>query len=128
MGSGTYNAVKSFIKLSPNKLRIVLTRTPSKYKKDFIDGSLEFSSETPTNLAARLSKKYKRMLLVGGATTSARFLKEELIDEIYLTIEPKVFGTGIPLFAEGSFEADFRLLSIERLNKKGTILLKYKVK
>lgn len=127
MGSGTYNAVKPVIKLSPDKLRVILTRNLGKYKKETIKNILEFSSETPRKLVARLGKKYKKMLLVGGAQIVALFLKEGLIDEIYLTVEPVVFGSGKPLFAEGNFEANLILASIKKLNKKGTLLLKYVV-
>lgn len=126
MGSGTYDAVRKQLKTQNKKLRIVLTSSPEKYKNEQIKGQLEFTSETPRQLYDRMID-HPKMLLVGGSRVYSSFMKEGLVDEIYLTIEPVVFGEGKNLFAEGNFETKLKLESVERLNKKGTILLKYKV-
>ena len=136
MGSGTYEAVRKQLKTprprsakrggQNKKLRIVLTSSPEKYKNEQIKGQLEFTSETPRQLYDRMID-HPKMLLVGGSRVYSSFMKEGLVDEIYLTIEPVVFGEGKNLFAEGNFETKLKLESVERLNKKGTILLKYKV-
>ncbi len=34
------------------------------------------------------------MLVVGGPHVATSFLKAQLIDELWLTIEPKIFGMG----------------------------------
>ncbi|MDZ4227372.1 MAG: dihydrofolate reductase family protein, partial [Patescibacteria group bacterium] len=66
--------------------------------------------------------------VLGGAQTYSYFLKNNLIDELYLTIEPIVFGRGIPLLADvGENQANFRLISKKQLNEKGTMLLHYKI-
>ena len=45
-------------------------------------------------LVSELNKKgYKNVLVEGGPTLLGAFLKENLIDEIFLTISPKIFGT-----------------------------------
>ena len=67
------------------------------------------------------------MLLVGGSKIYSSFMKEGLVDELYLTIEPVVFGNGKNLFSDESFETKLELVSSKKLNKKGTILLKYRV-
>lgn len=127
MGSTTYEAVKRNLKLQEGHLRIVLTRNPKKYSSDVILGQLEFSSESPYQLIDRLKKKkYKKILILGGGKINASFLKAGLVDELYLTLEPKVFGKGKLLIDEGNFEIDFKLSSIKKLNKQGTLLLKYK--
>ncbi len=127
MGSGTFTAVRNIImdSLKPDKLRVVLTKNPADYESDVVPNSLEFSSETPKELVHRLGKKHKQMLLVGGAAVYSSFLKEDLIDEVYLTIEPVIFGAGKPLFADGEFDSNLKLVSSKKLNKKGTLLLKY---
>lgn len=126
MGANTYKAIKPFLKLSKDKLRIVLTRDPKKYASQAVPGSLEFTNETPVQLINRLIN-YKKMLLVGGSQIFSEFLKENLVDQIYLTIEPVLFGRGIPLIADEDFERNLRLISTKKLNKKGTLLLRYKV-
>ncbi len=73
------------------------------------------------------TKSYKLIAILGGAQTYAYFLENNLLDEIYLTIEPLVFGEGINLFASGkSFLKKFKLVSVKKLNKQGSLLLRYK--
>lgn len=128
MGGKTYEAVRSIIKLKEKKLRIVLTRHQEKYNLQTVKGQLEFSSETPRQLVKRLTViGYKEILLVGGSIINGLFLKENLIDELYLTIEPKIFGSGKNIVEGQLLNKSLRLIDIEKLNKTGTLLLKYKI-
>ncbi|MBI4009065.1 dihydrofolate reductase [Candidatus Roizmanbacteria bacterium] len=128
MGSKTFAAARKQIKLEAKKLRVVLTRDPEKYKKFKVTGQLEFTSESPQKLVSRMKKKgYKTMLVVGGGEINSLFFKTGLVDELYLTIEPKIFGEGRPLVSEEELDISLRLLSIKKLNSKGTLLLKYSV-
>ena len=96
MSSKTYEAAKKLMKHKEGRLRIVLTRNPKKYVKDTIENMLEFSSKNPSELVEEMEKRgYKRMLLVGGSTINALFLKSKLVDEIYLTLEPKILGSRV---------------------------------
>ena len=69
---------------------------------------------------------FKQALLVGGATLNSAFLKEKLIDEIVLNIEPYLLGKGIKTF-EGNFESELKLLDLKKL-KSGIVQLEYQVK
>lgn len=128
MGRSTYEAVSSTIKLEAKKLRIVLTHNPEKYRSKTVAGQLEFSNETPSYLVKRLSGLgYKKILLVGGGTINGLFLKHDLVDEFYLTIEPRIFGSGKNIAEQSPLETKLRLISIRKINKTGTIILKYKI-
>ncbi len=128
MGSSTYEVVRDRIKPKKGRLRIVLTKTPQKYSRDKVTGVLEFSGLKPVDLISSLEKQgYGQMLLVGGSAIYSAFLKEKLIDEIYLTVEPLIFGDGKELFAKGDFASDLSLVRIEKLNDRGSLLLKYKI-
>ena len=132
MGSGTFDDVKAVEKsgLRPEKerLRIVLTKNPGKYKKFDVKGQLEFSKETPKELIQRLGKLgYKQMLLVAGGKVANSFFKENLINELWLTVEPKIFGSGKSLAQGKDLDVNLKLLSSDKLNKQGTLLLKYNV-
>ena len=128
MGRRTFEASKSDIKPEKGILRVVLTSNPQKYKKLAIRGQLEFSKESPKALVKRLKKKrFKQMLLVGGANVNGLFFKAGLVNEIQLTVEPKIFGSGNNLLKGVSVNVKLHLDSIKGLNKSGTILLKYKV-
>ena len=64
--------------------------------------------------------------VLGGTQTYTYFLENDLLDELYLTIEPLVFGRGLNLFeTENSFETRFKLESTKVLNEKGSLLLHY---
>lgn len=127
MGRATYEAVLSRIKLREKKLRIVLTRQPEKFNSETIKGQLEFSKETPKQLVKRLTLLgYKKMLLVGGSIVNGLFLKENLVDELYLTIEPKIFGSGKNIIEGQLLNIKLQLTNIKKINRLGTLLLKYK--
>lgn len=73
-----------------------------------------------------LMQKYEKVAVLGGTQTYTWFLENDLLDEIYLTIEPIVFGRGLNLFESSkNINAHFRLESTKKLNEKGTLLLHY---
>jgi len=126
MGSNTYNADP--IKPSSNHLFVVMTRHPSDYKGNETSGKLEFTNESPGKLFARFEKEGRdQMLIVGGAHIATSFLKEQLIDELWLTIEPNIFGTGGSFVIEEKLNINLQLISCERVNKQGTLIAKYSV-
>lgn len=128
MGRETYEASKPVIKLEKGKLRIVMTRNPKKYLKETVRGQLEFSKEDPKKLIKQMMLLgYKKMLLVGGATINGLFLKQNLVNEISLTIEPQLFGKGKDIVVGQLLNTKLHLLSVKKINSVGTLLIKYKV-
>lgn len=128
MGSTTYAQARDMMTHSEGKLRIVITRDPSKYENEKIPGKLEFSNENPTDLLKRLeSEGFSEGFLLGGAHANTEFFKQNLINEIWQTIEPKILGMGNGILGEEKVNVDLKLLSIDKLNEKGTLLLKYSV-
>ncbi len=126
MGSNTFNA--DTFKPSENHQLIIMTRHRDKYKNLEVPGQLEFTSEPPVDLTARFrSKGHKQMLVVGGPHVATSFLKEQLIDELWLTIEPKIFGTGGNFATDVNLDISLRLLHFEKVNEKGTLITKYVV-
>ncbi len=71
---------------------------------------------------------WKKICVLGGRGAYSYCLKKGLLDEIFLTIEPIVFGKGIGMFEKTVKTRQFRLVSVEKLNKKGTVLLHYRKK
>jgi len=68
---------------------------------------------------------YKSAVLGGGTYMNSQFLERKLIDEIWLTIEPKIFGDGLGVFS-GDFNIDLKLLGVEKINEN-SVVVKYKV-
>ena len=126
MGSNTYNAGP--IKPSSNHLIAIMTQHPSKYKSHEVLGQLEFTNNSPVQVAKRFEKEgYEHMLVAGGAHIATSFLKEQLIDEVWLTIEPKIFGVGGNFVAEEKLDINLQLINYEKVNKQGTLITKYAV-
>ena len=69
---------------------------------------------------------FKEVLLTGGGNLNTSFIKNKLIDEIIINIEPYILGQGITLFSKNKFENKLRLLNIKQL-KDGIIQLHYKL-
>jgi len=126
MGSATFNA--DTFKPSPDHQIIVMTGHPDRYKNAMVSGQIEFTNETPVELVTRfINKGHQQMLVVGGPHVATSFLKEQLIDELWLTIEPRIFGTGQNFATDAKLDIDTRLIQIEKVNDQGTLITKYAV-
>ncbi len=126
MGSKTYGMARHFIKHKEGRLRIVFTKNPEKYKSEEVSGLLKFTAELPIEVVKNYKEKTKDALLVGGSEINSLFLGQDLVDEIHVTVEPLLFGDGKRLAVLNEFKK-LKLLSVEKLNTAGTLLLKYKV-
>lgn len=127
MGAKTYEAAKNFMKHESGRLRIVLTHTPEKFDGEQIPGQLEFTNAPPVDLLEKLEERgFNDGILVGGAHTNTEFLKNNLVHEVWITIEPYIKGVGLNT-AVDMVDVHLDLLSSEKLNDTGTLLLKYKV-
>lgn len=128
MGSKTYEAARDGMNLSSDRLRVVLTSRPDDYQEETVSGQLEFTSDTPKMLLQRLGERgYTQAILLGGERTNTDFLREKLVHEVWLTLEPKIFGEGNGLLSNSDLSLNLKLLSSEKLNSQGTLLLKYQV-
>ena len=72
-------------------------------------------------------QSFKKCLLLGGAYTYQEFLKEKLVDEAYVTVEPLFAQSGISFLQKGKKLEDYGLKLREKisLNNKGTELCYY---
>lgn len=80
----------------------------------------------PENVLKELEAMgHKSAVLGGGAFINGLFLQHKLVDEIYITVEPKIFGDGLSLF-RGDFDVNLKLIDVEKINDD-SVVLKYKV-
>lgn len=108
----------------PGAINVVVTHQTfeNKWGKDVI-----FTDKSPKEILVMLEGMgFDTAFLAGGGMLNASFAREGLIDEIYLDIEPLLFGKGIKLFAETDFACELELLETKNLNKN-TIQVHYKV-
>lgn len=126
MGSSTYDVYRP--SPTPRRHVIIMTKDPEKYKEQEVFEQLEFSEKSPAHLTSALKKKgYKQMLLIGGPHIATSFIKEQLVDELWLTIEPRIFGSGGSFVIEEELDINLRLISCDKVNEQGTLITKYSV-
>jgi|SRR3989344_259120 len=91
-------------------------------------GSVTFLNPEKHNLVKFLrEKKYKKVAVAGGGKVYDYCLRHNMLDELFVTIEPYVFTAGNLMFLGREFKKHkFTLVSAKKLNKKGSLLLKYK--
>lgn len=126
MGRKTYEQVLSFSQWPYEKTRVVvLSRSPIRFPAD-LPNTVTHSSETPRVLHERLSNEGAKHLYVDGGITIQRFLTEDLVDELTITVIPIILGEGTPLF--GPLEKDVLLTHIgTRAFDFGLVQTKYSV-
>ncbi len=99
----------------------ILTKQPEfaelKDVKCIVVSQKDFEVINPNHLVAHspkealeLLKDFEKAILAGGGMLNASFLAENLVDEIYLDIEPIALGNGIPLFRGQDFSRKLKFL------------------
>jgi dihydrofolate reductase len=126
MGSHTFSAEK--FTPSPDRLLVVMTSHLSKYSQYAVSGQIEFTDSSPRDLVTRFRDKgMEALFVVGGPRVGTSFLEDQLIDELWLTIEPKIFGSGGNLVIEEKLDIGLRMTACERVNEQGTLIIRYTV-
>lgn len=111
----------------PGRFNLVLSFTPEKYKDREIPGFLEYFKGAPIEVINHLENRgFNSAILGGGAGTNAAFLKAGVVDEIWITIEPKIFGQGLN-FTEGeSLDIELKLLEVKEIGDNA-VQVRYRV-
>ncbi len=116
MGSKTYDTIGNPL---PDRKNIVLTRNLSR-RSDHPD--LVYTNDPPeTVLKVLAADGYHEVVLVGGSIVNSLFARKNLIDEFIITIAPRIFGTGVPLFND-EMDMQLKLLSVETLGSNYVVL------
>lgn len=116
------NTFKTFPGPLPDRLNVVFSRTQTPKQ----EGDLKYVQGDPKVVLKELENMgYTKALLCGGANLNTIFLKNKLINEMIITIEPKIFGAGLNLF-NTVFDADLELKTVKKINKN-SLNVNYKV-
>ena len=116
-----YNTFKTFPSPLKNRLNVVFSEKAG----EELEG-VKWVSGEPEKVLEDLEKTgFKKALLGGGTGLNTLFLQKKLINEIILTVEPKVFGSGLSLFND-DFDIDLELLELQKINQN-SYLVRYKV-
>ncbi|MFA6171839.1 MAG: dihydrofolate reductase family protein [Patescibacteria group bacterium] len=119
MGDKTFFTLPSPL---PGRLNVVFTLEDNPKPQE----GVKWVSGDPKKVLEELEGMgYEKVLVGGGTGVNTMFLENDLIDEIYINVEPKIFGAGLGLF-NGDFNVNLELMSMEKINNN-TVSLKYKV-
>ncbi|MBI2405635.1 dihydrofolate reductase [Candidatus Microgenomates bacterium] len=122
IGHRTYDIITKQPEFSEfEKVKIIIVS-----HNDFDTLSLNHVAVKTPEEALSLLKDFKEVIVAGGSNLNSSFVEKGLIDEIYLDIEPIIFGKGIKLFTGDNFEAKLKLLETRKLTED-IIQLHYKV-
>lgn len=126
MGSRTFETIGKPLK---GRRLIVLSEQGGKGGEvDEVDkvAQVEFRNQNPKELVEDLAREGVTQLVIGGGSSVySQFLQAGLVTDVYLTIEPILFGSGIPL-AQGFDRIQMSLVEVTKLNEQ-TILMHYQI-
>lgn len=125
MGRKTYDWVMSQVAEFPHAgmPSYIITRSsrPSSGNIHFYNGSL---SELIEKLKAQPGKD---IFVDGGAALVNALLREELLDELIISVVPVLLGDGVRLFEDGGFLQNLHLKDSQHFST-GLVQLKYELK
>lgn len=117
MGRSTYDTIGRAL---PGRKTIVYTNRP------FETEDVEITTLPVEQLVTNLERAgYTEVAVCGGRAIYDMFLTAGVVDSVYLTIEPILFGAGVSL-ASSELSQRMKLTEVKKLNDD-TILVKYEV-
>lgn len=120
VGRNTYESVAERLR---KRDTFVLSCRPKTFTRR---GTVIFVNPTKAHLP-KLLEGYRNVAVVGGGAVYRFMLESKLLDEIFVTVEPLIFGRGKEMFVGSTRTTRVRLLSVKRLNRAGTLLLHYQI-
>ena len=109
--------------ITPRRLRV----GPVRKHIDDDHGRNEEGSGRRPRVARLAAEGHRRCAILGGGAIYGQYLGAGVVDELHLTVEPLVFGSGVRLAGDAPIDAGFRLRDVERLNES-TLFLTYERK
>lgn len=89
-------------------------------------GSVTFVN--PANVDfEKLFQKYNKIAVLGGGMVYRYMLECGFLDELFVTIEPLIFGRGKEMFIGGTKTIRADVISVKKLNRTGTLLIHYQI-
>ncbi|MES3031526.1 MAG: dihydrofolate reductase family protein [Patescibacteria group bacterium] len=117
MGSKTYKTIGKPLK----------ERTTIVYSKTQTFEGVETTQDNPRDLITKLEARgFKEIAICGGSNIYTMFMKAQVVETVYLTIEPVMFGKGVTLF-NNDLLFHLKLVSAVTSEASGSLLLEYKV-
>lgn len=123
MGSTTFKTIGRPLK---DRLTIVLSSQPKPTEySQFNDSQVRYTSQSPEEILAQLEAEgFSEVALCGGSSVYTQFMQKGLVNSLYLTVEPIIFGKGVSLFKELAINKKLELKNSSQIGEN-TVLLEY---
>ncbi len=122
VGRKTYDVMRgegTFADLEENLLVVVVSKLAEEVSLNGLTQKF-FIAHSPGEAIEILENAgFDEALVAGGGKLNASFMKEGLVDELIIDLEPKVLVNGISLFAQDEFVGDLELLEVRYLDEHG---------
>lgn len=123
MGLNTFKTFPSPLK---DRLHVVYSNEHDP-EKDNIQGVVEYTKDSPEILIQKLEERgFKEVAICGGTSIYTLFMKLGLVENVYMTIEPRLFGEGMGIFNQ-TLDVNMKLISVRVANDENVLLLEYKI-
>jgi len=100
MGRNTFDVVCNFDCDWPYSKPVFVLSNSMKSIPEGYEGKAELIKGSLSAVIETIHQKGHKPLYIDGGVTVQNFLKEDLIDELIITVIPTLLGGGIPLFGE----------------------------
>ena len=115
MGRNTFEKVCSFDCDWPYTKPVFVLSSSLKSLSEEYSGKAEIIEGHLSDVLKTIKSKGYKNLYIDGGVTVQNFLKEDLIDEMIITVIPILLGGGTPLFAELPKQMEFECIKSEVL-------------
>ncbi len=117
MGSATFATIGRPLK---DRLLVIMTRDAS--GKESLPGQVEWTEKSPKEILEDLKNRgYEKVVIGGGAQIYSVFLEAGLVTDVFATIEPIIFGDGVP-FASGKLNQRLKFVESTMLNESAVLM------
>jgi|SRR5882757_6032623 len=126
MGRTTYEILApAHLPLKDEGISIVLT---SRSDIEPANATVMFTSDRPDKIASMLQEKgFTEAVIIGGTAVISEFFNAGLVNDIFMVVEPTLFGGGgLPLLKDVKRDHKMRLIDSTRLNDN-TLKLHYQI-
>lgn len=115
VGRKTFETFKSPLQ---NRLNVVMTHNPVRSNRT----NLIYTSDSPLQITKTVEKMgYDHLAIIGGREIFTLFIKEKLVDELYITYEPIVID-GMDLFNDIGQDVKLKLIEIKILDSQSFVV------
>lgn len=126
MGRYSYEKVITFDEWPYGTLPVIVMSSKPIQIPEHLNQVVSVSNQSPTDLINELSQQGIQHLYLDGGITIQRFLQENLINEITITMIPVLIGSGRSLF--GLLTHDIRLKHLStNTYQGGFVQIKYEI-